>query len=85
MILDVLLEFLSPFIPLPQRTGTVFVAISMFVCGTAFLLIAVLFAIHMTSIREAALPLAIFLPLSIASYWFLYRAIRELRRPKSEA
>ncbi|MFT3897059.1 MAG: hypothetical protein QM719_05095 [Thermomonas sp.] len=85
MILDILFEFLSSTLSLPERVGATLVSILMFVCGTAFLAIAVLLAVNVPSIQAAAVLLCIFLLLSLVSYWFMYRAIIELRRTKGQA
>jgi len=52
MILDVISEFLSSTFSLPARLATFSVAVLMFVCGTAFLVIAALLVIHATSAQE---------------------------------
>jgi hypothetical protein len=80
MILDVVSDFLSSTLSVPGRLATIFISALMFVCGTAFLVIATLLLLHATSIRAAAVLVCLFLALSAASYWFFYRAICELRK-----
>jgi len=84
MILDVLFEFLSSTLSLPERVGAILVSILMFVCGTAFLAIAILLSVNVPSIRAAVVLLCIFLLLSLVSFWFMFRGILELRRTKRQ-
>jgi membrane protein implicated in regulation of membrane protease activity len=78
MILDRLFELLSSTFSLPARLATILVAASMFISGSTFLVIAALLVVHATSIGAAAVLSFLLLVLSAVSYWFLYRAVRDL-------
>jgi membrane protein implicated in regulation of membrane protease activity len=78
MILDTLFELLSSTFSLPARLATILIAALMFIAGSAFLVIAVLVMVQATSIGGAAALCVVLLGLSAASYWFLYRAVRDL-------
>ncbi len=87
MALDLLLDALFSSVGLPARVSRSFAAISMFVAGIAFLVLAIFSAIQAVNPRalDTILVVFLFFALSLCSFWLMYRAASERRDVSDEA